>query len=93
MLAGLWPNVVRIEESKDGKGGKADKGGKGASAKATPPKIVAQVALASGKSKEERVQIHPCSVREDSEDACCPLIRPLLSRTLSSHLLLRWFVA
>ncbi len=57
LVAGLYPNVVRVE-SKAGGGG----AGGSASASAKPPKLVAQVQLANGKAEERGVQIHPCSV-------------------------------
>eukprot|EP00798_Chlamydomonas_sp_ICE-L_P028045 gene28045-31147_t len=52
LVAGLYPNVVRVQEKPGGKGGKS--GG--------PPKLFVQVQLPGGRSEEQAVQIHPSSV-------------------------------
>ena len=60
LVAGLYPNVVRVEEGKPKKGGGGGPGGVGG--KTGPPKLFAQVQLSNGRSEEQAVQIHPCSV-------------------------------
>ncbi len=67
LVAGLYPNVVRVEHRSAKVVFKGAKGSGKESSTTRPksPKLVAQVQLPDGRAKERRVLIHPSSVNYD----------------------------